>query len=171
LVFLRLNTGSVGLSPQELRQALIPGPFTDYVDDAAVSSESLKSLLKLAAPDPRMRDVEILARYISFSFFIESYAGRMKRFLDESFERLNAQWADFEISVANRVEEFEDATRLLINVLGSEKVARKPDSRAFNRAIFDALVFYTRYRPVQEWISDNRAQFIAVYDSLFAGQA
>ena len=32
LLFLRLNTGSVKLSPQELRQALYPGKFIDYVN-------------------------------------------------------------------------------------------------------------------------------------------
>lgn len=31
LLFLRLNTGSVKLSPQELRQALYPGKFINYV--------------------------------------------------------------------------------------------------------------------------------------------
>jgi hypothetical protein len=38
-VFLRLNTGSVNLSPQELRQALLPGPFSDYIDDTAAKGQ------------------------------------------------------------------------------------------------------------------------------------
>jgi Protein of unknown function DUF262 len=33
LIFLRLNTSSVPLSPQELRQALHPGPFLTFVDE------------------------------------------------------------------------------------------------------------------------------------------
>ena len=33
LLFLRLNTGSVKLSPQELRQALYPGSFIEFVKD------------------------------------------------------------------------------------------------------------------------------------------
>jgi hypothetical protein len=65
-VFLRLNTGSVTLSPQELRQALLPGPFTDFVDEAAANSEGLKRLLGLAEPDPRMRDIEVLTRFLAF---------------------------------------------------------------------------------------------------------
>ena len=32
-VFLRINTGSVQLSPQELRQALYPGDFSNFIDD------------------------------------------------------------------------------------------------------------------------------------------
>src|SRR5690606_28852539 len=38
-VFLRINNGSVQLSPQELRQALHPGPFADYIDDLSTNSE------------------------------------------------------------------------------------------------------------------------------------
>ena len=38
LLFLRLNTGSVKLSPQELRQALYPGPFIDFVNKGNLSS-------------------------------------------------------------------------------------------------------------------------------------
>ena len=45
LVFLRLNTGSVKLSQQELRPAMFPGEFSDYVDDAAGDSEALRELL------------------------------------------------------------------------------------------------------------------------------
>ena len=37
-VFLRLNTGSKKLSPQELRQALKPGPFLDFLDDETANS-------------------------------------------------------------------------------------------------------------------------------------
>jgi hypothetical protein len=84
-VFLRLNTGSVNLSPQELRQALLPGKFSDYVDEAAAESAGLRKLLGLEGPDPRMRDIEILARFLAFRFFAETYPGRMKEFLDQTF--------------------------------------------------------------------------------------
>jgi len=44
-VFQRLNTGSVPLSSQELRQAIHPGPFTDFVDDFSAHSNSLQQAL------------------------------------------------------------------------------------------------------------------------------
>src|SRR5262249_47978764 len=77
-VFLRLNTGSVNLSPQELRQALLPGPFSDYIDEAAGESKGLQRILGISGPDPRMRDTEILARFLAFRFFAATYPGRMK---------------------------------------------------------------------------------------------
>ncbi|MFQ1927661.1 DUF262 domain-containing protein [Aeromonas veronii] len=39
-VFLRLNTGSVPLSPQELRQALHPGDFVTFLDQKSSSRHS-----------------------------------------------------------------------------------------------------------------------------------
>src|SRR5262249_9059744 len=84
-VFLRLNTGSVKLSPQELRQALLPGKFSDYVDEAAAKSEGMRKLLGIAGPDPRMRDIEILARFLAFRFFATAYPGRMKQFVVDTF--------------------------------------------------------------------------------------
>ncbi|MGK4629584.1 GmrSD restriction endonuclease domain-containing protein, partial [Raoultella ornithinolytica] len=50
-VFLRLNTGSVQLAPQELRQALHPGAFVSYIDANAPDNEAIKSILKLKKPD------------------------------------------------------------------------------------------------------------------------
>lgn len=141
LVFLRLNTGSVKLSPQELRQAILPGDFTDYVDDAALRSVALRTLLKLREPDYRMRDVELLARFLAFRFFLPEYGGRMKSFLDETFARLNGDWEVVEGRVGQAIENFESAVNALLSIFG-DKVARKPGANPFNRAIFDTLVFY-----------------------------
>lgn len=144
LVFLRLNTGSVRLSPQELRQALFPGQFSDYIDDTAASSDVVQILLSRSSedPDPRMRDVELLVRFLAFKNFINIYPGRMKEFLDLTCERLNSNWNTMEDTVGGQVDEFQNATRSLTDIFGVESVARKQDSRSFNRAIFDALVFY-----------------------------
>lgn len=142
LVFLRLNTGSLKLSPQELRQAAIPGLFSDYVDLAASASQALRTILSRNSPDPRMRDVELLVRYLSFKSYLPAYQGRMKRFLDESCERFNLEWVQLEQLVAALVNEFEIGVTGLIEIFGTDGIARKPGSRSFNRAIFDALIFY-----------------------------
>src|SRR5262249_46002131 len=56
-IFLRLNTNSVPLSPQELRQALHPGPFVDFLDDFSAQSQALHRVLGIRGADFRMRDV------------------------------------------------------------------------------------------------------------------
>jgi hypothetical protein len=167
-VFLRLNTGSVNLSPQELRQALLPGSFSDYIDDAAGQSPALQSLLNTTEPDPRMRDIEILARFLAFRFFAGEYPGRMKVFLDSAFDAFNQKWGEYEAKVNVAKDDFEKGVTELIKVFG-DKVARKPTSPQFNRAIFDALIYFYSQSTVRSALSSKRSQVKKAYDKLFAG--
>lgn len=144
LVFLRLNTGSVKLSPQELRQALFPGPFTDFADDTAKASPGLRTLLHLEEPDFRMRDVEVLVRYLAFANFSAQYRGELKAFLDAACQQLNATWTSKEADLRKQVADFEEAAAALIDVFGTN-VARRPvgkGRRPFNRAVFDVQAYY-----------------------------
>ena len=166
LVFLRLNTGSVKLSPQELRQALFPGPFSDWVDGAAVNSEAIKKLLKLREPDYRMRDIEVLSRYLAFQFFLEQYRGRMKRFLDFSFETFNKDWHEWKPRLETALAEFESAVDSLVQVFGFE-VGRKPGSKHFNRAVFDFLVFYAQAEEIRSAMTSNPLKVTEAFADLF----
>ena len=165
-VFLRLNTGSVPLSPQELRQALMPGQFADYVDDASAESGALQELLGLNHPDPRMRDVEIVARFIAFSKFAGSYPGRMKAFLDATFGSLNGAWEEEQGGIRNLISDFEEGVYSLIEIFG-DRVARKPGSRQFNRAIFDALIYFQSRPDVREASSEKHEELGEAYHNLF----
>ena len=166
LVFLRLNTGSVRLSPQELRQALYPGEFSTWVDEAAGKSLGIKRLLKLKEPDYRMRDIEVLARYLAFRFFLEEYKGRMKHFLDTTFERFNANWGTWSVKTNDALSDFEDAVDVLMKVFG-DAVGKKPGSRLFNRAVFDFMVFYAQHGPIREAMLAKGKSVKKAFDKLF----
>jgi hypothetical protein len=155
LVFRRLNTGSLKLSPQELRQAITPGDFSNFVDDFSLDSTSIHQLLSRTTPDPRMRDVELLARHISFQLRMPEYRGRMKEFLDESAIVLNAHWQDREPAVRQAADQFVAGIDALVEIFGQDKIARKDKSRLFNRAIFDALIFYACNEPIRQAMLAN----------------
>ncbi|MEI6446149.1 MAG: DUF262 domain-containing protein, partial [Nostocales cyanobacterium ELA583] len=110
-IFLRLNIGGTPLSPQELRQALHPGDFINWLDDQSVESKALRKIFKLSNPDPRMRDVELLLRYIGFHYFLSDYRGNLKEFLDMTCEKLNNQRYD---DIKNVVNQFEEAVQTTI---------------------------------------------------------
>ena len=96
LVFLRLNTGSVPLSTQELRQALHPGEFVKFLNEKSLKSQELKNILGLKddTVDFRMRDTELLLRYFAFKNFIDKYTGNLKSFLDSTCYLLNKAWLE-----------------------------------------------------------------------------
>ncbi|WP_417494645.1 DUF262 domain-containing protein [Maricaulis sp.] len=150
LVFRRLNTGSVKLSSHELRQAVVAGPFLDYVDDQTQDMPSLWALLGKREPDARMRDVELLVRALAFQLYLPEYGGRMKDFLDLVCGRMNDDWdASFPRAQA-LVSKFRDGLTVLVQIFGESGIARKPGSNSFNRAIFDALIFYCFSDPVRQ---------------------
>lgn len=145
LVFLRLNTGSVKLSPQELRQALHPGPFTDYLDDTASSSAWLQKALRIKKPDFRMRDVEVLLRYFSFHYSLNGYSGNLKRFLDDTVNLLNESWGEREAEIRGIGEACERAIQVTFDIFGENSFYRWSDGDyegRFNRAVFDIMTYY-----------------------------
>lgn len=145
-IFYRLNTGSVPLSSQELRQALYRGPFSELLITSTNEMLPIHKVLNLNEPDNRLRDAEILLRYISFSKFGTAYGGNLTPFLDDSMRRINSDWAQEEASVRELVDEFNLATSRLIDVFGKKKVGRKFNSNGwevrFNRALFEVQAFY-----------------------------
>ena len=145
-IFFRLNTGSLGLSPQELRRALKPGPFMDFVDDFSRDSKEIKEILKLSEPDYRMRDIDLVIRYFAFRNFANEYKGDFKTFLDKTCETFNKDWIKKEALVKAQAEELNTAIRLCIDIFGKDNVFRKWKEKKYesrmNRAIFDVLIYY-----------------------------
>jgi hypothetical protein len=172
LVFLRLNTGSVRLSPQELRQALHPGPFTDFLDEATSNSSELREALRIQKPDFRMRDVEIMLRYYAFTRRIGEYAGNLKRFLDETANHFNEEWPANEEAIKGIAEELNKAIQATFKIFGDNSFYRWSDGDyegRFNRAVFDIMTYYFRdeeaARAAFEHRHDVQAAFQALCDS------
>src|SRR5579859_2413807 len=107
LIFHRLNSETLPLSPQELRQALHPGPFLTYCDKRSQQSEALRRILKLKRPDFRMRDIELLVRYFAFKNFGDDYTGNLKDFLDGACKKLNSNWKKNQPAVQRQADGFE----------------------------------------------------------------
>lgn len=144
-VFLRLNTGSLPLSPQELRQALHPGPFVSFADEVSQQCRLLHSTLHLRSPDFRMRDVELVLRYYAFRRFLHRYSGNLKAFLDMTCSQLNEAWAVDEGSIREDAAVFEAALQVSNDVFGPNAFRLWRGSRfegRFNRAVFDIVMYY-----------------------------
>ncbi|MFF8938718.1 DUF262 domain-containing protein [Streptomyces paradoxus] len=172
LVFLRLNTGSVRLSPQELRQALHPGNFTDFLDDFAIGSESLQKALRLRGPDFRMRDVEILLRFFAFSEYLTTYSGNLKYFLDETLAKVNNRWDQNEEAYIKRVAlECDQAIEATFSVFDTQAFYRwsrgKYEGR-FNRAVFDIMTFYFKEPQVRALLCGKEEEVKRAFEFLCA---
>jgi Protein of unknown function DUF262 len=162
-IFLRLNLENTPLSPQELRQALHPGDFINFLDDESIRNQALRKILKSKNPDPRMRDVELLLRYVAFHHFLSDYRGNLKVFLDMTCEQLNNDWKDRKIEIGDTVSQFDNAVQTTTTIFGEENIFRvwlsssKTYRIKLNRAILDVMVFYFSYPVIRQAAEKNQA--------------
>ena len=120
-IFYRLNSGSVRLSPMELRMSLHPGDFLKFIVSWTEEKKSVHTLLGKSGPDPRMNDVELAVRHLAFIRGEIAYAGDLKKFLDETCEMLNTEFVSKNVRKA--VEEQLNEMSLAIDV-GLEAMGR-----------------------------------------------
>ncbi len=171
-VFLRLNTNSVGLSPQELRQALHPGPFIDFAAKESSNSNAIREMLSISKPDFRMRDVEIFIRYFAFKYFIHRYNGSMKDLLDMVCAEFNAAWEERKVELMKDAQKLEHAHQVTKSIFGESSYRKwtgERFERKFNRAIFDIMAFYFCNDSVAVKVQGNEAALKKGFQELCAG--
>lgn len=143
-VFYRLNTGSLPLSPQELRFALYPSPFTTYIDECSEASSAMQYYLGNTSVDFRMRDVELMLRMFTNFEFIREYKGNLKVFLDNGFRVFSQRYDEFKEKLDNYSVQIEAAHKITLSIFGDDSY-KKWSGDSFesrrNRAIFEILIY------------------------------
>ena len=82
-VFERLNTNTMPLNPQELRNSISRGSLIDLLDDLATYPKWLQ-ILNRKQPDRRMRDQELILRFFAFHILgPQGYRTPQKRWLND----------------------------------------------------------------------------------------
>lgn len=171
-VFLRLNTGSLQLSPQELRQALHPGDFSRFADKYSSDSPAMRIIFKSKNPDFRMRDIELALRYYAFRYKLPDYKGNLKDFLDKTWFYLNENWAKEKARVQADANTLEAAMDITQAVFTSKNAFKKWDGKKnkfqglFNRAVFDIMVYYFSVTEVQTHAVAKSTEIVKAFQDL-----
>lgn len=143
-IFYRINTGSVLLGAQELRQVLKRGWFADYLVEITNTRQPIHDVLGLTGPDVRLNDVEIILRCLAIKHFGTMYRGNLKQFLDSSMDRFTK---DFNRqSMGREYELFNEGVGKLNKLLTLAEMGRKRKNGAFekrfNRTLFEVQQFF-----------------------------
>ncbi|WP_292899398.1 DUF262 domain-containing protein [Nitratireductor sp.] len=169
-IFHRLNSGSVKLSPMELRMSLHPGDFLKFLIQWTETIGPLHQLISKQRPDPRMNDVELAARFLAFSDPDIVYAGDLKNFIDELCIQYNNAFAQNPSEVNNVISHLDNMNEAIdagLKIFPDRKFCRKFTNgeyeNQFNRAIFDVLVGALSHNQVREWALENKINFIQCY--------
>jgi hypothetical protein len=171
-LFLRLNTGSVPLSPQELRQALIPGKFVEWLDKVSGDMPAMRTLLGNSHPDRRMADAELVLRHLAFATSEQEYRGNLKGFLDATSRSYNAKWHKLKPTAEKAIEQLNKSLTTAQQAFG-EAVCRKWSGarfeRALNRAVFDVQIYSLSHRAVRRALAGNEEAVLEAYKDACVG--
>ncbi|WP_040370308.1 DUF262 domain-containing protein [Blastomonas sp. AAP53] len=172
-IFYRLNSGSVKLSPMELRMSLLPGDFLKFIISWTEEIGPIHRILSKRQPDARMSDVELAIRYLAFRDQQTQYAGDLKKFLDEFCNLKNSDFSvdpDQERYYRNLLGNMNAGIEAGVAEFGIKRFCRKYvdgtyESR-FNRAVFDVLVGALSHADVRGWVEANLGEMEKLYQEI-----
>lgn len=130
-IFERLNTGGIQLQPQEIRACIYYGEFNKLLREL---NGNMDWRLIYGKSSPRMRDQELILRFLALYLSHQSYQKPMKSFLN-SFMGRNRHLQLF--SREQIREAFVPTIAIARRVFG--KRAFRP-SRTLNAAVFDSVM-------------------------------
>lgn len=170
-IFVRLNQGSVSLSPQELRQALFPNEFTLWVNQRSRNSEPIHRARGIKGEDFRMRDAEMLLRFVAFSENLEGYAGNLRQFLDDACDLKKNGWqANGRAHFDRAALQCELAIDRTFDVFGPRAFRRYEQygyNRRFNIAVFDLMTaIFADVKLTDEVVEARADEIRAGFESL-----
>lgn len=168
-IFYRINTGSVPLSSQELRQVLNRGHFSKYLLEITTEPNPLWKVLGIDSPDPRLRDVELLLRLVAWRANPEKYVGNMKPFLDDTMKALNKSWDQKKVAVEVLVGDLISGIELALSVFGTHVGRKFKDGRferSLNRAVFEVQAYYFSFPNVRVAVRKHGGQVLPGFRSL-----
>jgi hypothetical protein len=141
VTFFRLNSGSLPLSPQELRKALIGANLISAIDNYMLGSDPFKSVFGDGL-DKRMRDSELVLRFVAYDQSLAEYRGDFKEFLDSNTRYFENDWGSKALQIEDIFQRLDIALDAAHKVFGQDAFKKwigGKYERVINRAIFDCV--------------------------------
>lgn len=149
-IFERLNSGSVRLEAQELRNAVSRGEFNKMIKELA-KEPKFRTLLQISDDEPetskkvqKMEDVELVLRFFALSNDnYKSMKKGFKQFLSDEMDRMNKL---DKVRLTSMRQEFTATMDVILKVFGPKGFAKYRIEEgnpklmsSFNAAVYDAL--------------------------------
>lgn len=161
-VFMRLNTGSVHLTEQELRNCLYRGTLNKFLKEV-VQNQKWLELMGLKEPHKRMADREMVLRFLaicknwdSANGILNGYKGRMKSFLNAFMK----EHKDIKGQESNEWKQlFEETVEKVYLVYGEYAFRRQGldgmREKTINRAIIDVIMLSATQHSLEELMANK----------------
>lgn len=167
-VFERLNTGSIALNAQEIRNSTHRGPMNELIKKF-VQLRPFRICIATAKPRPRMVDNELVLRFLALEDGWSAYRPPLKTYLNDFMARAN-KWSDDSLSEAQ--EKFERATAGLVELLGPSAFRvtdqqGNPVDRTVNRALAETQLTSFSWVKDLAYLREAKVQIVNSLGTLY----
>lgn len=139
IIFQRVNTAGVPLTPQEMRHALNQGPAAIFIKELA-DMESFKKATNYSVESKRMQDRDFVNRFIAFYIGYQDYMGDLDMFLNDKMGELNKMTSEQRDDI--RVS-FDKAMKCCYEIFKNDAFRKKysvTDKRKpISKSVYDTL--------------------------------
>lgn len=141
ILFKRLNTGGVELTPQEIRNAMFQGIAIETVQQMARDGAFLKATDK-KIPTKRKQDQDFVSRFIAFYLFdYEKYVPDLETYINKSMELLRDS-SDSNL-IPNMKTDFIKAMEIAYEIFGNDAFRKRENvnnpRNPLNKAYFEVI--------------------------------
>jgi Protein of unknown function DUF262 len=142
-VFDRLNSNSVKLNRQELRNSLYRGNLNSLIKELS-KNEIFKKLRRANDVEKRMNDSEMILRFFALHFNGNNYQGKLSNFLDNYLQ----SGMKFAPQILEEHRKIFLKTIEVVDIVFEEDAFRRYDATnniwktSINRAIYDIVMLY-----------------------------
>lgn len=155
-VFERINTGGIKLSPQEIRSCICHGNFNDYLHRL---NDNTEWRAMYGPKSKRLKDVELILRFMAFYENGADYNSPMKHFLNDYMKK-KRNLSDAQLQELGDV--FAKMVHFVTTALSNR--AFRPD-RSLNTAVFDSVASALAHRLAVNTAPESEAA-LAAYNAL-----
>jgi hypothetical protein len=163
LIFKRVNTGGLVLTPQEMRHALNQGIPAKFIQELA-STEDFKKATDYTIPSKRMEDRDFANRFVSFYLlgYDEKYDGELDKFLNDGMEEVARTTPEKRIEIK---KSFIKSMRLSTEIFGNDAFRKRYDLKDSRNKISKAV--YDTISVNFAWLDDKQQQILLCRKELF----
>lgn len=139
IIFQRVNTAGVPLTPQEMRHALNQGPAAIFIKELA-DMESFKKATNYSVESKRMQDRDFVNRFIAFFIGYQDYMGDLDMFLNDKMGELNKMTSEQRDDI--RVS-FDKAMKCCYEIFKKDtfrkRYKREDRRKPISKSVYDTL--------------------------------
>lgn len=170
-VFERLNTGSIALNAQEVRNSTHRGPMNELIKELTMDT-AFRLCVGTSKPRPRMVDNELILRYLALEYGWASYRPPLKRFLNNYMQDANAWEQAAFVEVAQK---FQRATLGLTRAFpgGAFRLldtTGRPLDRSVNRALAEVQMTAFSWIRNPDAVVSKQREILASVSRLYKDQ-